>query len=178
MWTKEELEELRQHAEDVMKKDPDAGLALQRAYSGLSSTWNDDPDAATGFNCIRFEDTLGEDFDYDDHTAIYALTDDQIKKLSPTECDEIEFSLDYSDPFMDKVYARKREIAMLKSFEYTAGKFTVGELRELIKDLDSDDIVEIYDEYNETSYDPRNTTVPAIKDLNGHKRLVFVIDTD
>lgn len=88
MWTKEELEELRQHAEEVMKKDPDAGLALQRAYSGLSSTWSDDHDAATGFNCTRFEDTLfedtlGEDFDYDDPTAIYALTDDQIKKLSP-----------------------------------------------------------------------------------------------
>lgn len=174
MWTKEELEELRQHAEEVMKKDPDAGRHLMQQYMGYSATSCEEP----VLKRIEFPRSLGEDFDFDDHRAIYALTDDQIKKLSPEECDEIEMSLDYSDPFMTKVFERMREIEMLKSFGYTAGKFTVGQLRELIKDLDSDDIVEIYDEYNETSYEPLSVTVPGITDLNGRKRLVFTIDTD
>lgn len=105
------------------------------------------------------------------------LNEEQIKKLSMSECLEIE-RVYYNNPVMDLVYARMREIKMLESFELGAGTLTVEKLMNLLKDLDPDDIVEIYDSFNETSVWPNDVYVPDVRDANGLKRLIIEINTD
>jgi len=106
------------------------------------------------------------------------LTDEQIANLTMSECREIEHILGYSDPFMDKIYHRMRQLKAYESMNYNVGDFTVGKLRKLLDGLADNDIVNIYDVYTETSHIPDEVYVSADKDSKGRKHLFIQIDTD
>ena len=171
MWTEEELEELRKHAEEVMKSDKEAGAHLMHAYLGLKGTTNAISKAADE------QGSLGKDFEFTVDSC-HDLTDEQIGVLTHKECDAIVKILKYDDPVTKKVYERLNDIKMDESLDYSAGDLTVGKLRDLIKDFDDNDIVEIFDVYVESSHSPIGTYIPKRFDTHGHRRLIIEIDSD
>jgi len=106
-----------------------------------------------------------------------ALTDEQIATLTEEECNEALEYFDYDDEFYEKLCTQMHKARAIEQMNYF-NPVTVGQMREWMKDLNDDDIVQLYDTYNETGYDPFEVFVPAQKDKDGKSHIIFMIDTD
>ena len=105
------------------------------------------------------------------------LTDEQINKLTGDECKDALSLLHYDDPIYEKICMRLHRTKAMKHMDCKCD-LTIGKIRDLIKDLNDDDLFEIYDIYNETSFEPYETFVSEEKDKNGKSHVFLMLDTD
>ena len=106
-----------------------------------------------------------------------ALTDEQINKLTGDECEDALDLLHYNDSIYEKICMRLHRTRAIRCMNCKCN-LTIGKIRDLIKDLNDDDFLEIYDTYNETTFEPDEMFVSEEKDENGKSHVFLMLNTD